>query len=84
MTPVLASARAAWQGREMPDPRPTRPQSPLPARNTRAGGGAFIAIGAMLGAGVGFAIGQATPGFLIGLGLGIAAAVYVWKRDRPR
>jgi hypothetical protein len=34
------------------------------------------------GAGVGFAIGQATPGFLIGTGVGVLAAVLVWLKDR--
>ena len=31
---------------------------------------------------VGFAIGQATPGFLVGTGVGVLAAVLVWLKDR--
>jgi hypothetical protein len=34
------------------------------------------------GAAVGFAVGQATPGFMIGTALGIAVAILVWLRDR--
>lgn len=45
-------------------------------------GGVLIALGAMIGAGVGFAVGQATPGFLTGTGLGIAAALLIWWRGR--
>lgn len=45
-------------------------------------GGALIALGALLGAGIGFAVGQATPGFLIGLTLGVLAAVVIWRRGR--
>ncbi len=47
-----------------------------------AAGGPLIALGALLGAAVGFAFGQATPGFLIGLGLGTAAALLFWLRHR--
>jgi hypothetical protein len=45
-------------------------------------GGPLIALGALLGAAIGFAFGQATPGFLIGLALGIAAALLMWWRGR--
>ncbi len=54
----------------MADPRPN------------AAGGVLIALGMIGGAAIGFAIGQATPGFLIGTAVGIAAAVLVWLRDR--
>lgn len=47
-----------------------------------AAGGALIALGMIGGAAVGFAVGQATPGFLIGTAIGVAAAVLVWWRDR--
>ncbi|KQS02374.1 hypothetical protein ASG11_13145 [Sphingomonas sp. Leaf357] len=47
-------------------------------------GGFLIAVGAMLGAGIGFLYGQATPGFLIGSGAGIALAVAIWLIDRRR
>lgn len=54
----------------MSDPRPN------------AAGGALIALCMLGGAAVGFAFGQATPGFLIGTTIGIAVAVLVWLRDR--
>lgn len=45
-----------------------------------AAGGVLVATGALVGAAVGFSIGEATPGFLIGLALGIVAALLVWWR----
>ena len=45
-------------------------------------GGSLIALGAIAGAAIGFAIGQATPGFLTGVGLGVAAALAIWWRGR--
>lgn len=54
----------------MTDPRPN------------AAGGALVALGMIGGAAVGFAIGQATPGFLAGTAIGVVAAVLVWMRDR--
>lgn len=47
-------------------------------------GGALIALGALGGAAIGFLFGQATPGFLIGLTLGIAASLLVWYRGHRR
>ncbi len=55
-----------------PPPRP---------RNTPAGG-ALIAIGALTGTAIGFFFGEVTPGFLIGLGTGIAASLLIWARNR--
>lgn len=49
-----------------------------------AAGGALIALGALGGAAVGFTLGQATPGFLVGIGLGIAASLLIWLRGRAR
>ena len=49
-----------------------------------AAGGFLIATGALGGAAVGFAYGEATPGFLIGTGAGIAIAVLIWLVDRRR
>lgn len=68
----LARRGTTWQGHVM-----ASPSSP-------AAGGALIALGALGGAGVGFAVGQATPGFLIGIGLGIAASLLIWLRGRAR
>ncbi|MBJ6121927.1 hypothetical protein [Sphingomonas mollis] len=47
-----------------------------------AAGGVLIAIGPLVGVAIGFAFGQATPGFLIGLAAGGAAALLIWLRDR--
>jgi hypothetical protein len=70
MTWVLAPSAATWQCGAMSEPRPN------------AAGGALIALGMIGGAAVGFAVGQATPGFMIGTALGIAVAILVWLRDR--
>lgn len=56
----------------------------MATRDPSAAGGALIALGAVAGAAVGFLLGQATPGFLVGLGAGVALAVLVWLRDRAR
>ena len=47
-------------------------------------GGVLIALGAIAGAAIGFFMGEATPGFLIGTAVGIAAALLLWMRDRGR
>lgn len=47
-----------------------------------AAGGVLIAGGMLAGVAIGFAIGQATPGFLIGTAIGVAGALLVWWRDR--
>lgn len=54
------------------------------ATSPSAAGGVLIALGALAGAAVGFLFGEATPGFLIGLGLGAIASLLVWWRDRGR
>lgn len=59
-------------------------QPPPRPGSTSQAGGFLICIGALLGAAVGFIFGQATPGFLIGAGSGIALAVAVWLVDRRR
>ena len=53
-----------------------------PHKDPSAAGGFLVALGMLGGAGVGFAIGQATPGFLVGTGVGVLAAVLVWWKDR--
>lgn len=45
-------------------------------------GGAPIALGAIGGAAIGFATGQATLWFLGGLALGVAIALLIWWRGR--
>lgn len=78
--PRLASDGRAWQDTPMADPtsRDTLP----PHKDPSAAGGFLVAIGMLVGVGVGFAIGQATPGFLVGTGVGVAAALLVWLKDR--
>ena len=49
-----------------------------------AAGGFLIMLGALGGAAIGFTRGEATPGFLIGIALGTAAAVAIWLLDRRR
>lgn len=51
-------------------------------RSSPPAGGVLIAIGAMLGAAIGFVFGEATPGFLAGMAIGVAAAGLVWWRER--
>ena len=53
-----------------------------PPARTPLAGGAPIAIGAMGGAVIGLSQGQATAGFLIGLGAGVALALVIWVVDR--
>lgn len=51
-------------------------------RSSSGGGGILIALGALVGAGAGFLVGEATPGLLIGLALGGALALAIWARGR--
>lgn len=61
---------------------PTSRDTLPPHKDPGAAGGFLVALGMLGGVGVGFAIGQATPGFLIGTAIGVAAAVLVWLKDR--
>lgn len=47
-------------------------------------GGFLVAIGVLLGAGIGLLYGQATPGALIGLLAGAFGAIVLWQLDRRR
>jgi hypothetical protein len=67
---TVASSYGTWQSAAMATPAPKSPAS----------GGFPIALGIMGGAGVGFALGEATIGLLVGLALGIAVAVVIWRR----
>ncbi|MEG8048449.1 hypothetical protein QP178_00470 [Sphingomonas aurantiaca] len=58
------------------------PATPSPHKDPSAAGGFLVALGMLGGVGVGFAIGQSTPGFLVGTAIGVAAAVLVWLKDR--
>jgi hypothetical protein len=53
------------------------------ARNSSAGG-FLIAAGAILGAGLGSLVQQATLGFLVGAAAGCGMAIAVWLIDRRR
>ena len=58
---------------------------PSPRSGARAGstaGGFLVALGAMIGTAIGFFVGEATPGFLIGLAVGAVGAALVWWRRR--
>lgn len=61
--------------RAMTDPAPPPP--------TRAGG-VLLAAGILGGVVIGSALGQASIGFLVGLGVGMLAVVGVWYGDRRR
>ncbi|MEG3088758.1 hypothetical protein [Sphingomonas sp. PB4P5] len=56
---------------------------PTSSRNSMAGG-FLIAVGAMLGAGLGSFLEQATLGFLIGAAAGAGMAIAIWLIDRRR
>ncbi|MFC3581525.1 hypothetical protein [Sphingomonas hylomeconis] len=47
-------------------------------------GGFLIAVGAMLGAGIGFLFQEATRGFLLGAAAGAGMAIAIWLIDRRR
>jgi hypothetical protein len=53
-----------------------------PHKDPSAAGGFLVALGMLGGVAIGFAVGEATPGFLIGAGVGVVAAVLVWLKDR--
>ncbi len=51
---------------------------------TPAAGGFLIAVGAVVGAGVGLFLDQPTLGFLVGVGIGVVIAVGIWLVGRER
>lgn len=51
---------------------------------TPLAGGCFLSLAIMLGVVIGFFQGQASLGFLIGLGVGLVLAIGIWLRDRAR
>ncbi|SEK95601.1 hypothetical protein SAMN05216382_1186 [Sphingomonas palmae] len=54
-----------------------------PTRSSAAGG-FFIAMGALVGTGVGIAMRQPSIGFLAGTAFGIAVALGIWLIDHRR
>ncbi|WP_188699486.1 hypothetical protein [Sphingomonas prati] len=53
-----------------------------PASPPRSGGGVFLALGAIVGAVAGMAMGQTTAGLLIGFGAGLSIALIQWLIQR--
>ena len=53
-----------------------------PSSRSPAAGGVLIAIGAIVGAATGLFTGQSSRDLLIGLGLGVIAALLIWLRER--
>jgi len=53
-------------------------------RRSTAGGGIFIFLGLLIGAGYGVEVGQPMLWLLRGFGVGVALAVLVWLIDRAR
>lgn len=51
-----------------------------PPSNSPKGGGAPLALLVLAGVIIGGLMGQPTIGLLVGLGLGIAVAVLIWRR----
>lgn len=68
---TLACALRTWHSAAMATP-------------PRTAGGSLIALGAILGTVIGFPFQQTTGGLLAGLGVGVAAAVMIWFRERKR
>lgn len=55
---------------------------PSSSRPPQRGGGVFIALGLVLGAGFGMAAGEPSLGLLVGLGVGVALAIAIALLDR--
>lgn len=47
-------------------------------------GGAFLAVAILLGVAGGLVLGEPSIGFLVGLGIGLAALGAIWLSDRRR
>ena len=54
-----------------------------PRKKASQAGGFLVAAGMLVGTVGGVAVGQPSAGFLIGLGAGLALALFIWWRDRP-
>ena len=58
--------------------------TPPPTNRTPMAGGAFLALGIVVGVLGGGLLGQPSIGFLVGLAVGVALVALVWVRDRRR
>jgi len=56
----------------------------IPEPKTPLAGGCFLSLAIMIGVVVGFTQGQASLGFVIGLGAWLVLAIAIWLRDRAR
>ena len=56
----------------------------VPQSKTPLAGGCFLSLAIMAGVAIGVTQGEASLGFVIGLGVGLVIAVAVWLRDRKR
>ena len=54
----------------------------MASSNTPAAGGFLIALGAIVGAGIGVLMGETTRGFLIGTAIGVVLSLIIWWRGR--
>lgn len=62
---------------------PNASQRPSPSSQPpQRGGGVLIALGLMLGAGIGTALGQPSQGLIIGFAVGVGLAIVMLLRDR--
>ena len=61
---------------------PTPPPENRPIRPPQRGGGVLIAAGLLIGPIIGLFFGQTSAGLLIGLGLGVVAALVMAVRDK--
>ena len=63
-------------------PRGDMPSAAMASPNSPAAGGFLIALGALVGAGIGVLLGETTRGFLIGTAIGIVSSLVIWWRGR--
>ncbi len=55
-----------------------------PQQGSPPAGGIFLALSVLLGPVIGAMFGEASLGFLIGLGVGLLALLLVWLNDKSR
>ncbi len=55
-----------------------------PQSKTPVAGGCFLSLAILVGVAIGATQGEASLGFVIGLGVGLVVAIAVWLKDRAR